>query len=158
MQVANTPVRLLVAFSEAYPDTTPSLILQAPGRDLWLAVMQFPPKPYQLNTYHLRSLDFGGRAAVNYQSIKTRRTVYQRSLPWWAHYPAGVIKLLSEQGMDAPPLDILFVTEEPRGPGLDYALGIGIGALWHELHNLDCTPQQLIELVDQVRREYIEVE
>lgn len=151
MQADNTPVRLLVAFANVHADAGPSYLLQAPGRKLWLAAILTDE-----SMCCLRSVDAGGRALLNYQSIKVRQTMYRRPLPWWAHYPAGVIKQLYERGMDRIGVDVLFVSEEPRGPGLDYALGIGFGALWHEMHGQPYTPQSLIELVDEVRREYIE--
>src|SRR3990172_3911763 len=33
----NPPLRLLAAFQDTYPDQTPKRIVQAPGRDMWLA-------------------------------------------------------------------------------------------------------------------------
>ena len=147
----NPPVRLLAAFQDTYPDQTPERIVEAPGRDMWVAA--------DLSGDHVFTLiapDFKSHTSFTWQGAKTRRTVLNRPLPSWARYPAGVILTLGGDGLDTSGVNAVFVGEEPSGPRYDYAVGMAMAALVHELNGTPYTAESLIEVVDRVRRDYIE--
>jgi len=146
----NPPLRLLAAFQDTYPDQTPERIVEAPGREMWVAA--------DLSSDHVFTLiapDFGGRTSFTWQSAKTKHTLLNRPLPSWARYPAGVILTLGGDGLQTPGLHAVFVGEEPAGPRYDYAAAMAMAALLHDLNGRACTAESLIEIVDRVRRDYM---
>jgi hypothetical protein len=148
---ANPPLRLLLAFQEAYPAVSPEHILKAPGRDMWIAAVAG-----QTDGYTIHAPDMTGRTTFNWRTAKNRRTILNRPLPKWARYPAGVIVELGNMDMDAPPLDAIVVGEEPSGPRYEFSMGIVVAALWHQLNDLTYTAESLLDIGDRVRRDYID--
>jgi hypothetical protein len=145
------PLRLLVAFQQIYPGRSPTLIVQAPGREMWVAALTGQNRQF---TLHAPDLD--SRAVFTWQTAKTRRTVLNRPLPRWARYPAGVIYNLCSAGLDIAGIDAILVGEESHGPRYDHAMGMAIAALWYELHRQPYTSGSLLDIVEQVRRDYID--
>jgi galactokinase len=142
-------VRLLAAFQQAYPDT-PTWIVHAPGREMWVAAALAGS-----DQFTLVAPDLEAQTAFTLRSAKLKQTVMQRPLPRWARYPAGVTLVLHDAGLDVAGMKLAVVGEEPPGPRFDYGIGIVFAALWHELHGQDYTIDQLIEIVDHARREYV---
>lgn len=147
------PIRLLAGFQNNYPQISPEYILQAPGRDMWVVAAV-----NDSHEFDLTAVDFDGRAAFSYQSAKVKQTVMRRPLPDWARYPAGVMIQLHNRGMDVSGIVAAVGGGEPPGPRYDYGLGIVIAALWHEICDEAYTANDLIAIVDHVRRDYIEQE
>jgi galactokinase len=146
----NPPVRLLATFADAFPNSTPTLVLPAPGRDLWIAA--------GLNAtqrYAVRALELDAGAVFNRQSAKRGETILRRPLPRWARYASGVVLALDT--IDVPGVDALICGDEPQGPRYEYALGVAFAALWHAIADIETTPRGLIEIVDRVQRDYIGV-
>ncbi|MDZ4766846.1 MAG: hypothetical protein SGI73_20090 [Chloroflexota bacterium] len=144
----NPPVRLLATFADAFPNTTPTLVLPAPGRDLWVAA--------GLNgsqRYAVRALELDAAAVFSRQSAKRGETVLRRPLPRWARYVSGVVLTLED--IDVPGLDALICGDEPLGPRYEYALGVLFAALWHHIAEAEVSASHLIEIVDRVQREYL---
>jgi galactokinase len=148
----NPPVRLLVAFQTYFPTLAPEWLVQPAGREMWAAAACSTP-----HEYTIAAPDFDGRATFSLQSARQRRTVTQRPLPAWARYPAGVITALDAYGLEVPGMVVVIMGDEPPGPRYEYAMGIAVAALWHEVHARPCVPAHLIALCDRVRREYVEV-
>ena len=146
------PMRLLMAFQQHFPALSPDWILQAPGRDMWIAAA-FIDQP----SFTIGSADLDARTTFNYRSAKTRTTVFNRPLPGWARYPAGVLLALRDEGMETTGLQAMLAGSEPPGPRYEHALGIAVAALWHEVHQQPTTPDELVDLVERVRREYVEI-
>jgi hypothetical protein len=147
------PMRLLLAFQQQFPEADPDWILQAPGRDMWAAA-RFAPEP----TFTLYVADLDGRTTFSFRSAKTRTTVFNRPLPNWARYPAGVLLLLREFGLETTGLQACLIGSEPAGPRYEYGLGVAVAALWHQVHDLPYTAGSLIDLLERVRREYVEID
>lgn len=145
------PLRLLVAFHQTFPDVSPEWIAQAPGREMWVAAV-----PHQRNQFTVIVPDLEGETTFSLRSAKARRTVLNRPLPDWARFPAGVMVALSHNGLDSTGLDAIIVGEEPAGPRYHYGLGMAVAALLHELHTRPYSAEDLIGMVEQVRREYVE--
>lgn len=150
-EATNPPVRLLAAFYELYPGRTPEVIARAPGRDMWAAALRTNDE-----TYTVIVPDLGGKAHFSRRSAITRRTVLNRPLPHWARFPAGVVIALSDAGFDASGFEAVLVGDEPQGPRYEYALGVTVAALWHDLLGLPYIEAGLVEFVEQARREYVE--
>jgi len=149
---SNPPLRLLVAFHEVFPALSPEWMAQVPGRDMWVAAVL-----HQRDEFTLIAPDLDGSTTFSLRSAKARRTVLNRPLPDWARYPAGVMMTLCQNGLDSTGMDTIIVGEEPAGPRYHYALGMAVAAILHELHAKPYTADSLIAIVEQVRREYIEL-
>jgi galactokinase len=145
-------VRLLATFQGVYPARQPEYIVQSPGREMWVAASVQEATDF---TIHLP--DHGGRTSFSWRSAKFKRTLLNRPLPRWAHYPAGVIFTLCAEGLDTAGINAVVVGEEPSGPRYDYGLGMAFATLWYALHDLPYTHDSLQEIVERVRRTYIEV-
>lgn len=145
------PVRLLVAFQQAYPELSPVWLVRAPGRDVWIAAA-----PAAVEQFTVIAPDHEARATFSLRSARMRRTVTQRPLARWARYPAGVLLALSRSGLDLSGLNCVVLSEEPPGPGYEFGLGMAFAALGYEIHAQPYTSDQLIEVVDRARREYVE--
>ncbi len=147
----DSPMQLLVAFQENYPTLMPERVVKAPGREMWIAALF-----NESAAFTLHAADLDSRVSFTYRSAKLMQTVHQRPLPRWARYPAGVLLLLREEGMELTGLAAVVVGTEPSGPRYEHAVGIVVAALWHEVHDRSYTPESLLELVERTRREFID--
>ncbi len=100
--------------------------------------------------------DIEARIAFNFRSAKTKTTILNRPLPRWARYPAGVLLALRDFEVEARGLQVVVVGTEPSGPRYEHAVGIAIAALWYHIHQKSYTIEALVELVERVRRDYVE--
>ena len=148
----NPPLRLMAAFQEAFPGAKPDHIIQAPSREMWVAALMRDSGEFTLHVPDAGS----GRAVFNWRSAKLKRTTLNRPLPSWARYPAGVIMTLCANGLDTTGFDAVVAGEEPEGPRYEYGMGMAFAALLHTIHGRPYTPDSLLEVVEQVRRDYIE--
>ena len=142
------PRRLLARFEQVFPTSTPQVIVQAPDRRMWAAA--------SLNgTAHFRiyTAESSARTIFSYQSAKRKQTIYRQPLPRWARYIAGISVLLDVP--DMPGIDAVACGDEPAGPRYEYALGILFAALWYEINMQSCSPIQLQEIAERVRRDYV---
>jgi galactokinase len=144
-------MRLLLAFQQAYPEITPDWLVQAPGREMWVAAVA---DPGDLFTLALPDADV--RTSFNPRSARLRSTILQRPLPVWARYPAGVVVLLRADGLAQQGVRAVLTGSEPPGPRYDHALGMAMAALLYEMQRLPYTADTLFEIVEQVRRDYVE--
>jgi galactokinase len=145
------PVRLLAAFQIAYDNAEPEVILQAPGRDLWLAASTAAD-----STVHVFAPDLGRHTAFSFRSARASRTLLRRPLPTWARYIAGVVVTLYDDGQDVPGLRLVVLGEELPGPRYHHALGVAVAALWHTLRQETVAADTVLEFVERVRRDYVE--
>lgn len=147
---SDPPMRLLIGFQQAFPDATPAWIVQAPGREMWIAAAVEPATDYTLMI-----ADSHLRVTFSLRSAKFKTTIMQRPLPLWARYPAGVLLALWDAGLGISGMQAVFAGEEPPGPRYDYAVGMAVAALAYQLHEQPCTAETLVELVEAVRRDYV---
>lgn len=149
---SNYPVRLLSAFSAAFPESDLTWVVNPPGHAVWAAAAANGGLEYTLALP-----DAEGKVTFSLQSARTGQTILKRPLPKWARYPAGALLLLDAIGGEIGGLNILLLVDEPPGPRVDYALGTAVAALWHEVVGRGYSPASLIDLVDRTRREYTSV-
>lgn len=147
----NPPLHLLAAFQRRYATLSPSWIVQAPERETWVAAIIGTP-----DVFSIHAADLNAHTRFSWRSAKNKRTLIQRPLPHWARYPAGVIVELGIQGIEVPGIRAVVIGEDTPGPRYNFALGLVFAALWHEIHHHEYTPNGLIELVEKVRRNYVE--
>lgn len=147
---SDPPLRLLAAFTERYPGMQPGYVVQAAGREMWVAATIG-----DATAFTLHAPDLEGRASFDWRSAKNQRTLLRRPLPSWARYPAGVIVHLCANGLDLPGLDAVVVGTEASGPRYDFSLGVAFATLWYEIYELDYAPADMVDIVDHVRREYV---
>jgi galactokinase len=147
----NPPVRLLSLFTQVFPQQSPERVLKTPGREMWTASTS---APNDILTIYLTETQARTRFTV--RSARYKKTARRRPLPSWARYIAGVAWALDEQNMDIPGMQVAIAGNEPQGPRYDYALGMAFAALVYHLNQKLCTDSALVELVERVRRDYID--
>lgn len=147
--VNDPPIRLLARFEEVFPTKSPQIVVQAPERAMWAAASFNGTGNYTVCTT-------GGdvRTTFTYQSAKRKETVHRRPLPRWVRYIAGVTALIDVPEM--PGIDVVMCGDESGGPRYEYSLGILFAALWYEINLEEYQPDQLQEIAERVRREYVE--
>jgi hypothetical protein len=148
---ANPPLRLLTRAQQIFDAPQPSWIVQAPERDMWIAATVNTGTEYAFNADEYQS-----RVRFSYRSARQRQTVLRRPLPLWARYPVGVVTALADAGLDIPAFHALLLGNEPQGPRYDFGLGMVTAAFCYALAGRDAAPGTLMEVVEQVRREYVE--
>jgi galactokinase len=146
--LSDPPIRLLAKFEQLFPLTPPQMIVQAPGREMWAAA--------NVNgTAHISvgNAETDTQTSFSYQSAKIKQTTKRRPLPTWARYLAGVSVLIDVP--DMPGIDAVVCGNEAAGPRYEFALGILFGALWREVNGQTPDVNDLVELTERVRREYV---
>jgi len=148
---SDPPLRLIAAYYTAFPEQAPEWYLETPGRDMWIAA-----KLTADDVVTVAAGDLDSRASFTWRSAKTKRTVTNRPLPRWARFLAGLVLALTDLGMRVPGMEAVIVGDELAGPRYEHALGMAFAALVYRLQARDVTINQLVDLVDRVRREYVD--
>lgn len=146
----NPPLRLLAAFQQA-SEKQPEHLVQLEGRVMWVAA--------ELSggfSYTVIVPDMDVRTTFDRRSAKLKKTTRNRTLPKWTHYMSGAVGILDRQGLDMPGATVVIAGDEPPGPRYDHALGMAFVALWYQVNELDYDTQTLIDIMDIVRRDYID--
>ncbi len=149
---SNPPVRLLSSFNEVFPESDLTWVVNPPGYAVWAAAATSAKLEYTLAL-----ADSDGKVTFSLQTARAGQNVLKRPLPRWSRYPAGALLLLDSVGAEIEALNVVLLVDEPAGPRFDYALGMAVAALWHEVSGRSYTPATLIDLVDRTRREYANV-
>lgn len=151
IQETNPPVRLLAKFTQLFPKTAPAYLFQAGGREMWVAGILSDNDEYTL--YSPDNND--GKAIFTWRSARTKRTVTNRPLPSWARYSAGVVVALANAGLTLQGVQVVIVGEQAVGPRYDYDMGMALAALCYTIQEYPFRQEHLHELMEQVRREYM---
>ena len=147
----NPPLRLLAAFQLTYPSQRANWVLVAPDRDMWVGA-----SIYESGQFSVTVPDLEDDTTFRVKSARVKRTVDNTALPSWAHYLAGVAVILSNAGMTLPGADMVLAGEEPSGPRYDYSMGMAFAALWYQYNAKPFNQPILIEIMEQVRRDYVD--
>lgn len=148
----NPPLRLLLAFEKTFPELSPQWILQSPGREMWVAA-----RPGEPDRFTILAPDLEARVVFSLRSARTKTSILNRPLPRWGRYVAGVtLALRGTQYLEMEGLQAVVVGTEPPGPRYEHAVGMAIAALWHQIDDRPCTSDSLLELVERIRRDYVE--
>jgi galactokinase len=146
----NPPLRLLMATQQTFGQPQPEWMVQAPGRDMWIAAFLKDGHEFVVH-----SADADASVRFSHRSAKTGRTVLKRPLPDWVRYPAGVITSLGDAGLSVPGFHAVVLGNEPSGPRYNFGLGLVFAAFCYAVSQTNYTEDELVEVVEQVRRDYI---
>jgi hypothetical protein len=145
----NPPLRLLTAFQKDM-QKEPKLVYKIDGREIWIAAALLGGDAYTIVVP-----DMQWRIRFDRSSAKRQRSLSHRPLPQWAKLLAGSLGVLERHGLQIQGAHVVLSGDEPAGPRFEYALGMAFVALWHEVNNKLYTTQVLMDLVDEVQREYV---
>lgn len=143
----DTPLLLLSTFQNFFPAQKPTHTVQAPGYETWAAGALTADARLTL-----ACAEVGGRAVFTWQSARRGETLTHRPLPVWAQLPAAVLVKLCADGLDVPGLNIALIGDRPSSPRFAYGLAAAVAALLHELHEQAYTQDQILKLIDAVKR------
>lgn len=146
----NPPLRLLAAFQQA-TEQEPQHLVALEERSMWIAAELSGGFQYRVIVP-----DMDVRTNFDRRSAKLKKTCRNRPLPSWAHYMAGATGILSRDDLDMPGGTIVIAGDEPPGPRYHHALGMAFVALWYQINEKSYSSQDLIEIMDTVRRDYAE--
>jgi galactokinase len=149
MSQMNPPLRLLAAFQEEFKKE-PKQIIKVDGRELWVAAELDGGKDYTVILP-----DMHCRIRFDRSSAKRQRSLSNRPLPTWAKYMAGALGILERSGLNIQGAQIVMSGDEPAGPRYEYALGMAFIALWHEVNEKIYITQNLLDIMEEVKRDYI---
>lgn len=144
------PVYLLAGVTRFHPEREAELVLQPPGRALWVAAL-----PRDDSIFSVASVEQDGRATFSYQSAKTYKTVLHRPLPRWARYASGMLILLRDSGLEFGGFDAVMAGDEGSSGRYEYALGLGFAAACYSLAGKPYSEALLLEYAERVRRDYV---
>ena len=147
----NPPLRLLAAFQLTYPSQRANWIIDAPERDMWVGA-----SIYDSGQFSATVPDLEATTTFRVKSARIKRTADNTPLPLWAYYLAGVSVILSNEGLTCPGADMVLAGEEPSGPRYEYSMGMAFAALWYQYNARPFNQTILIEVLEQVRRDYID--
>lgn len=147
------PIRLLSAFNDLCQSRTPAYLVQIEGREMWVAASLSDTADFTLYVPDLER-----RVSFSRRSARSQRTLLRRPLPKWARYAAGIVIELADERHDltVDGLEAVFVGAEAPGPRYDFSLGLALAALLHTIHDRPYTLDRLVDLVEAVRRGYVE--
>ncbi len=147
---ANPPIRLLMAASQRFQRPQPNWIVQAPGREMWIAAVL--REDYD---FFIAAEDYNADTSFSHRSAKVNLTIRNRPLPKWARYPAGVLVTLGDAGVLSQGFDAVVLGDEPQGPRYEYAMGLAFAAFGYALADQPATEAMLGDVVEGVRRDYL---
>jgi galactokinase len=107
----------------------------------------------------LVAADFNERASFSPQTIPAKTQTDSSSLPDWAHYPAGVMWALLEDGLSAPAMNAVFASNVPRGSGLSSSASVEMSFMtaWQTLGGWTLPPMQRALLGQKAENQYVGV-
>ncbi|MEP0804834.1 MAG: galactokinase [Chloroflexota bacterium] len=175
MTNANLIERISKIYRETFGDL-PAHIVRAPGRVNLLGehvdyndgfvlpaaidratYIAFSPTTARHST--LMAVDFDQQAFFSPDSVPTKTQADSSPLPEWAHYPAGVMWALMEEGLSVPSLNAVFASDVPRGSGLSSSASVEMAFLlaWQTLGGWTLPPMQRALLAQKAENRYVGV-
>jgi len=107
----------------------------------------------------LVAADFNEQASFSPQTIPAKAQTDSTPLPDWAHYPAGVMWALLEDGLPAPAMNAVFASNVPRGSGLSSSASVEMSFMtaWQTLGGWILPPMQRALLGQKAENQYVGV-
>ena len=155
---------------------TPAHVARAPGRVNLLgehvdyndgfvlpaAIDRATYTAFSPTTSHQTTLvaaDFNERASFSPRTIPAKTQTDSTSLPDWAHYPAGVMWALLEDGFPTPAMNAVFASNVPRGSGLSSSASVEMSFMtaWQTLGGWTLPPMQRALLGQKAENQYVGV-
>src|SRR3972149_475935 len=167
--------QIINIFREKF-EQTPAHVARAPGRVNLLgehvdyndgfvlpaAIDRATYIAFSPTTSHQTTLvaaDFNEQASFSPQTIPAKTQTDSTSLPDWAHYPAGVMWALLEDGLPAPAMNAVFASNVPRGSGLSSSASVEMSFMtaWQTLGGWILPPMQRALLGQKAENQYVGV-
>lgn len=148
---SSPPLRLLTTFQLTYPSQRANWVLSVPDRDMWVGA-----SIYDSDQFAVTVPDLDASVLFQVQTVRQKQDITLAMLPSWAHYLAGVAVNLSDKGFRFPCGDMVIAGDEPIGPRYEYSMGMVFGALWYQYNAQPYTQAILIDLMEQIRHDYID--
>lgn len=142
------PLRLLSAYSRLVPGTQPELVIQAAGRDMWIAA-----SVDGVTDYTLFASDIDRSATFSWRSARRKQSTLKRPLPGWSRLAAATVAHLCEGDLNVPGFYAVVASSEAQGPRFNFTLGVAVATLLYEVHGNPYSHTALVEIVERVQRE-----
>jgi galactokinase len=167
--------RIISIFRETF-GSAPAHIVRAPGRVNLLGehvdyndgfvlpaaidratYIAFFPTVTALST--LVAVDFDQQTSFSPQTISSKTQTDGSPLPEWAHYPAGVMWSLNENGLETSGMNAVFASNVPRGSGLSSSASVemAFALAWQTLSDWTLPPMQRALLGQRAENQYVGV-
>ena len=84
---------------------------------------------------HIEAFDLHETVEFSNDSISYKKQIDGSPLPEWGLYPAGVAKILIDDGFEPEPINVIFASDVPRGSGLSSSASVEVAFLtaWQQL-------------------------
>ena len=107
----------------------------------------------------LLAADLNQQASFSPQTIPTKTQADSSPLPDWAHYPAGVMWVLSEEKLSVPAINAVYASDVPRGSGLSSSASVELAFItaWQTLGNWTLPAMQRALLGQKAENQYVGV-
>ena len=107
----------------------------------------------------LVAADFNQRASFSAETIPTKTQPDASPLPEWAHYPAGVMWSLMEEGVSTPAMNAVFASDVPRGSGLSSSASVELAFIiaWQALGSWTLPAMKRALLGQKAENKYVGV-
>lgn len=111
------------------------------------------------NTSHIEAFDLNEDVVFSNQSISRKQQSNTKPLPEWALYPAGVAKILTEEGIEPEPINAVFTSDVPRGSGLSSSASVEVAfmAAWQQLGGWSLVKMKQARICQKAEIEYVGV-
>jgi len=107
----------------------------------------------------LVAADFAQEVSFSAGTVPAKKQLDDSSMPAWAHYPAGVMWVLNEAGLETPSMQVVFSSNVPRGSGLSSSASVELAfaTAWQTLGGWTKTPMELALLSQKAENHYVGV-
>lgn len=107
----------------------------------------------------LVAADFNEQASFSPRTISTKTQTDSTPLPEWAHYPAGVMWALLEEGLSIPAMNAVYASNVPRGSGLSSSASVEMAFIiaWQTLGGWTLPPVRRALLGQKAENQYVGV-
>jgi len=166
---------ILSAFTSHF-DTTPSLLVRAPGRVNLLGehvdyndgvvlpaaidrAVRLAAAPTTDGIVHLYAPDLGKQAAFRLDGLRQHIGLDGAKLPHWVAYPAGVAWALLEAGLPVGGMQVVYTSDIPIGAGLSSsaAVEVAFAAAWRGLGGWEMDNLRLAQLCQRAENGFVGV-
>ena len=115
--------------------------------------------PSDTSISRLVAADFDQEVSFSPQSIPSKTQPDGSPLPEWAHYPAGVMWSLKENGLEARGMEAVYASNVPRGSGLSSSASVemAFALAWQTLSDWRLPPMQRALLGQKAENQYVGV-
>ena len=107
----------------------------------------------------LVAVDLNRSASFSPQTLALKKQADSSRLPDWAHYPAGVMWSLQEEGLETPAINAAYASDVPRGSGLSSSASVEMAFMiaWQTLGGWTLPPMKLALLAQKAENQYVGV-